>query len=164
MQICIFGIEILLEPHLGLPHAVPTHFIPVTLLLTKHSIRCRPQPTLLANVTARISIVAIYHGTRRFMCVGIIYRIFRTILVVFALRYVNRYRAQYAVSARTIVFESDPSSPLLPLPSLFSLFYFGYFIFISPQLTRLVKRLLFPSLLKGLVAKYKCSNECMFSL
>jgi hypothetical protein len=78
------------------------------------------------------------------------------------IHYVHRYRAQYAflifVSANTIVFDSDLSLSLL------SLFYFGYFIFISPQLTILVKRLLFLSLLKGLVTKYKSSNECMFSL
>jgi len=59
----------------------------------------------------------------------------------------------------------NPTSPLLSfLLSLFSLFYFGYFIFISPQLTILFKRLLVLSLLKGLVTRYKSSNECMFSL
>jgi hypothetical protein len=96
-------------------------------------------------------------------------QILRTFLALFALCYAHRCRAQCGfpifVSARTIVFESDlPSPPPLPPLSLFSLFYFGYFIFISPQLTRLVKRLLFLSLLKGLVTEYKCSNECMFSL
>jgi hypothetical protein len=135
MQMCIFGIRILLEPHPGLLHAVPTHFIPVTLPLTKHSIRCRLWPTLLANVATRISIIAIYHGTPRFMCVGIIYRIFRTILVIFALHYEHRYRAQYAfpifVSARTIVFESDLSSPLLPPLFIFPVLFWILYLYLS---------------------------------